>query len=166
MLFLYGMLLLVPFCLSYVASRADYARYVDALFAAGMLASIWAFTNAMALIWAFPDSKQFHPLVDLIGLSVAIAAYMTQKQRWKLVLAYLFLCQLFAHAWFHWPEAPLWIRAVLPLPVMSGHDYVGLLNVLWLMQLVCVGTPGGGHVVVRALHYLRGPRGLPHLVRH
>ncbi len=159
MLIPYGVMLLIPFLLSLVASRDDYKRHIDALFATGMLAAIWAFTNSMAVIWDFPHNKIFHPLVDLIGLSIVIAAYMTQKQRWKLVLAFLFLGQLCAHAVFWWG-----IREQAEL--MSGRDYVGLLNLLWFAQLICVATPGGGHVAIRALHWLRDRRGVFHLARH
>lgn len=158
MLLLYAALLLIPFALNYLASRDDYARYVDGLFASGMLAAIWAFTNAVGVMWAFPANKVFHPLVDLIGLSVAVAAYMTQRQRWKLVLAYLFLCQMFAHAafWWSWRYSP---------GAMSGRDYVGLLNMLWMVQLICVATPGGGHVAIRTLRRLHHARSLPDMAR-
>lgn len=157
-LLFYGALLTIPFALNFIASRHDYARHVDALFASGMLAAIWAFTNAVGVIWDFPENKQFHPLVDLLGLSIAVAAYVTQRQRWKIVLATLFLAQLSLHAAF-------WAGQVYP-PEMSGRFYVGLLNVLWLLQLVSVGAPGGWHVAVRACNHLRGDGGLPHPVRH
>lgn len=159
MLIPYGVALLLPFALSLLASRDDYVRHVDALFASGMLAAIWAFTNIIAVIWTFPHNKVFHPLVDLIGLSIVVAAYMTQKQRWKLVLAWLFLGQLALHAVFWWN---LFEQASL----MSGRDYVRLLNLLWFAQLICVALPGGGHVANRALHWLREHGRVPHLARH
>jgi hypothetical protein len=158
MLMFFGALLLVPFALNFLASRDDYARYVDALFVSGMLCAIWAFTNTVVALWPFPQNHEFHPLVDLIGLSVAVAAYMTQRQAWKLTLAFLFLSQLIVHAWFR--------ASLIYPPPMSGRDYVGLLNVLWVAQLICVGSPGGCHVAICALDCLRGDGRIPHPVRH
>lgn len=156
MLFIFGALLLIPFLLNLAASRHNYERYVDPLFASGMLGAIWAFSNIVGAFWAFPASMQFNPMVDLIGLSIVVAAYMTQRQRWKLVLAFLFLGQLAAHAIFWWD-----LRQQAPL--VSGRDYVGLLNLLWMAQLICVASPGGGHVASRALLRLRSTGGRPHL---
>lgn len=158
MLALYGFLLFIPFALNFLASRDDYRRYVDALFAAGMLAVIWAFTNAIASIFPFPENKQFHPLIDLIGLSVVVAAYMTQRQKWKLALAFLFLCQLCTHAAFWWGQNTA--------PIMSGRDYVGLLNVLWFAQLISVASPGAGHVAIRIVRRVRSHGGFPYMARH
>lgn len=154
----FGALLCIPVALNYIASRHDYREYVDAFFASVMIAAIWSFTNGAAAFWSFPDSKQFHPLVDLIGLSVCIAAYMTQRQRWKLVLACLFLAQLYLHVgfWWTWGNSPLG---------SIGRDYIVLLNVLWAAQLVCVGWPGGKHAVL-ALSRLRDHRSLSGLARH
>ena len=156
----YGALVCAPFILNIIASRDDYARYVDAFFMSGLLCVIWASTNILGVIWDFPTSKQFHPLIDLVGLAAAIAAYMTQRQRWKLVLAYLFFAQLCVHAVF-WA---MWIYA----PYSGiGRSYMATLTVLWLAQLVCVGTPGGGRVATLvARHHLRHSRRLPDLARH
>lgn len=158
MLILFGFLLTIPFALNFLASRDDYRRYVDAMFVSGMLGAIWAFTNLMAVPYAFPASKMFHPLVDLIGLSITIAAYMTQRQRWKVMLAFLFLGQLVAHTQFWW--------SFYHQSGMSGRDYLGLLNVLWFAQLLCVASPGGGHVAVRLGRRMRRFGWHPHLARH
>lgn len=158
MLILFGSLLLIPFALNFIASRDDYRRYVDALFISGMLAGIWAFTNGIATLWPFPENKQWHPLIDLIGLSVVVAAYMTQKQRWKLLLAFLFLAQLLTHVWF-WAHDPASRGSI-------GREYVGTLNLLWFAQLGCVAWSGGVHCVARTLDVLRRHRRLPDLVRH
>ena len=74
MLVIFGTLLSLPLLLNLTAARGDYRKHVDAVFAAGMLCAIWAFTNIVAHIYPFPQSKEFHPLVDLIGLSAMIAA--------------------------------------------------------------------------------------------
>ncbi len=159
MLTLYGFLLTIPFVLNLLASRDDYRRFVDALNMSVVLASIWAFTSFAHALWQFPDAMRFHPLVDLIGLSVAVAAYMTQKQRWKLVLAFLFLAQLFTHVWFWWE-----IRDVSPFVI--GRSYILTLNWIWFAQLVCVGWMGGAHVVATTLDDMRGSGRLRHLARH
>lgn len=156
----YGLLVCIPFVLNFIASRDDYKRYVDAFFMSGMLCVIWAATNLIGALWGFPASKQFHPLIDLLGLSAAVAAYMTQRQRWKLALAYLFMAQLVAHAvfWWAWVSAP---------HGGIGRSYMLVLNLLWLAQVVCVGSPGAGRVVtIVARHRLRHGWRLPHLARH
>lgn len=160
-LWLYGALLLFVFGLNAAAARDDYKHHVDAMFAAGMLCVVWAFTNLIAQVYDFPANKQFHPQVDLIALSACVVAYMTQPSRWKLVLGLLFLGQLSLHAWF-------WLALVgfVDRPTQLGRAYIFLLNLLWFGQLVCVATPGGTHVAHRALQHLRPHRGVPHLVRH
>ncbi len=159
MLIVFGALLCIPFALNLLASRDDYKGYVDAVFMAGMLAAIWAFTNGVAAIWDFPSNHQFHPMVDLIALSIVVAAYMTQRQEWKLILGFLFLAQLGMHAGFWWS------RQYDP-GALSGREYILALNVLWLAQLVCVGWPGGSHVAVRTRDFLRAHRRFPDLARH
>lgn len=164
MLLLFGALVCAPVALNYAASRIDYSRYVDAFFAAVMLCTIWATTNIIGAVFPFPDSKKFHSLIDLIGLSGAVAAYMTQRQRWKLILAFLFLAQLATHAGFWW----LWNTdraAITPLGSIS-YSYALVLNVLWLAQVVCVSTPGGACVgTVLARRLLRPHRRVPDLAR-
>lgn len=156
----YAVMACLPLALNFLASRDDYRRYVDAFFMSGMLCIFWAATNVFGALWDFPVSKQFHPLVDLIGLSVAMAAYMTQRQTWKLVLALLFLAQLGVHAWFWWA----WVYS--PHGGI-GRDYIGALNVLWLAQVVSVASPGGGHVGASLFgHLMRVRRGSAGLARN
>lgn len=158
MMWLFAGMLCVPLALNFAASRQDYTRFVDAFFVSGVLCLIWAFTSVAAVIWPFPESKQFHPLVDLIGLLTVVLAFMTQRQTWKLTLAFLFLAQLVTHSLF-W-----WLRMNAPWGGLP-YGYVAVLNVLWLAQLVCAGAPGGLYVLPRAFDYLRRRRGLLHLVR-
>lgn len=158
MMWLFAGMLCVPLFLNFAASRQNYTRFVDAFFISGVLCLIWTFTSVAAVIWPFPESKHFHPLVDLIGLLTVVLAYMTQRQKWKLTLAFLFLAQLATHAAFWW----------LRLNTSSGwvpYGYVAVLNVLWTAQLVCVGAPGGLYVLPRAFDHLRRRRSLLHLVR-
>lgn len=161
----YGLLVCAPFVLNFLASRDDYKRYVDAFFMSAMLCVIWGVTNLFGVLWDFPESKRFHSLIDLIALSICVASYMTQRQRWKLVLAVLFLGQLCAHAWFWWMmnTNP---AAVTPIGSI-GRSYMAVLNVLWFAQIVCMSSPGAGRVVsIMARPYLRRGRRVPHLARH
>src|ERR1700755_3219359 len=103
MLMLYASLLAIPLALNVLASAHDFRRYVDAIIASVGLCLIWAFVTVIAQILPFPQSKQYHSLVDLFALAVCVAAFMTQFQSWKFVLALLFAGQLWAHAWF-WRE--------------------------------------------------------------
>lgn len=158
MMWLFAGMLCIPLALNYAASRQDYTRFVDAFFVSGVLCLIWAFTSVAAAIWPFPQSKQFHPLVDLIGLLTVVLAYTTQKQRWKLALAFLFFAQLVTHTVFWWMTMTTTSHGV-------AYGYVATLNVLWVAQLVCAGAPGGLHVLPRAFVHLRRLGGRVHLVR-
>lgn len=149
MLMLFASLLAIPLALSIMASASDFKHYVDAVLASVLLCIIWAFVTVCAHLLPFPQSKQYHMLVDLIALSLCVTAFMTQFQWWKLTLAGLFGLQLWAHVWFrgHWdPAAP---------DVSIGRTYILALNVLWLAQLLCVSVPGGRHVVLSGLARLR-----------
>lgn len=169
MMILYGLLLTIPFALNLLASRDDYKRFVDALNISAVMATIWSFTTFAAFLWEFPESKKFHSLLDLIGVSVCIAAYMTQRQRWKLVLASLFLTQLYAHVCFQAVISPpeSLLRQIVPFEFAYmnasavGRVYVTTLNLVWFAQLVCVGWSGGVHVGASALNHLRNLGRLP-----
>jgi len=170
-LFLYGTLVAIPLALNLAASRIDYGRHVDAVFASGMLCVLWALTNAIGVLYEFPQSKQFHSLLDLIALSAMVGAYMTQRQAWKLALCVLFLAQLAAHAvfWWMWWHTPTeWHTAAWrDTPLGSiGRGYMATLNVLWLAMLVCVAWPGGRCVRVRLGSRLRSDGRHPDLARH
>lgn len=158
LLLIYGAIALIPLLLNFAASRSDLCRFVDAVTLSAMLCVMWAFTTIAAQIWPFPESKQFHPLLDLIGLTAALAAYATQRAAWKLGLAALFLAQLVAHAAF-W-----WMRLNHPLPGM-GFAYILALNVLWIGMIGCLSMSGGAHVLRRSLDWLRHHRVRPFLAR-
>lgn len=156
MLMLFASLLAIPLALNILASRDDFARFVDPMIAAVMLCLIWAFVTAVAQIYPFPESKKFHSLVDLAGLCAMTTMLMTRFAWWKLVVAALFAMQLWAHYWF-WDN---WSAGV-----NIGRRYVMALNVLWLAQLVCVSLPGGTYAASRLVARLRAPRHVRPLAR-
>lgn len=142
LIYLFALLVLVPLLLNGVASRFDFKGFVDAFGISVMLIIIWAITNIMAAIFAPPLSKALHWLIDFVGLSVCIIAWRTHRERWKLVLAGLFLAQLFLHAlfWVEWQTQPHGNML---------YNYVLGLNMIWLVQLATAAWPGGRYVVGR-----------------
>lgn len=156
MLMLFASLLAVPLALNILASRDDFGRFVDPIIASVLLCGIWGFTTATAQVFPFPESKQFHSLVDLSGLIAMTLMFMTRFAWWKLSVALLFGLQLWAHYWF-WDN---WSAGV-----NLGRSYILALNVLWVGQLVSVSIPGGTFIARRALVRLRSSRDVRPLAR-
>lgn len=157
MLAVFGIIVVLPLLANLYATRGDYKRYVDALMLSSMICMFWAFTNAIGALWAFPDSKKFHGLVDLIGLITCVVAYLTQRFRWKAVLAGLFMAQLVAHAVFWWVYDGATSGSI-------AYNYKLTLNLTWLAQIACVAYPGAGVVLRDTIHWMRGRGRLGSLV--
>lgn len=156
MLMLFASLLAIPLAVNILASRQDFARFVDPIIASVMLCMIWGFVTAAAQIYPFPQSKQFHSLIDLAGLIAMTIMLTTRFAWWKLGVAALFILQLWAHYWFwdNWSEG-----------VNLGRRYILALNVCWVGMLICVSMPGGTYVASRALARLRGARNVHPVAR-
>lgn len=148
MVWLFGFLVLIPLAVNFSAIRIDYSRHIDAFALASMICVFWAFTNTIGLVWEWPESKKFHSLIDLIGLTACVASYIGRPRRWKAYLAMLFMVQLCAHAAFWWAYKGNTAGSI-------AYTYALTLNLTWLAQLVCVGASGGFVVLSCALDRLR-----------
>ena len=148
MIWLFGVLVVIPLAVNYAACRVDYQRHMDAFMLASMLCVFWAVTNSIGMLWEFPESKKFHSLIDLLGLLTCVASYVTARRRWKAYLALIFLVQLGAHAAFWWAYDGNTAGSI-------AYAYKLTLNLTWLAQLVCVGASGGVVVFGGVIDHLR-----------
>lgn len=154
MLLLFACLVLIPLALNGYAFRGDIKRYADAFGAALMIVGIWAVTNTLGFVFEPPASKAIVPLIDFAAGATMITAWVSHKERWKLILAGLFLGQCVIHAmfwivWLNYPSTDMLWRYQLAL------------NVSWLLELCVVASPGVGNVAGRSLAWLRH-RPVPH----
>lgn len=158
MIWLFGALVLLPLAVNFAATRISYERHIDAFMLAAMICVFWAFTNTIAMVWEWPESKRFHSLVDLIGLATCVASYIGKPHKWKAYLAMLFFLQICAHAAFWWAYDGVTTGRI-------AYAYALTLNLSWLAQLLCVGASGGIAVLGYALDRLRRRGGGGHLGR-
>lgn len=124
------------------AERVARAAAWVALFT-GMSRVISFYTDA-------PWSMVHYPAEDLVMLTLAFGWWQVRRERWALILALLFLSQLFLHA-LYWFDN-----------MSSLRGYVIANNALFILQLLTLTTAGGGHALgwVRdRLRLLRGRSG-------
>lgn len=110
-------------------------RNLDALGASVMLALIWACCMVLAALYEPPDSMGLYPVLDAMGGASAMVIWFRRPALWKLALAGCFLVQCVLHVAFWWFGFP-------PL-----SQYARVLDILFALQIACVGAPGAWNVV-------------------
>lgn len=109
------------------AERVARAAAWVALFT-GMSRVISFYTDA-------PWSMVHYPAEDLVMLTLAFGWWQVRRERWALILALLFLSQLFLHA-LYWFDS-----------MSSLRGYVIANNSLFVLQLLTLTIAGGGHAL-------------------
>ncbi len=139
----WGVMSLIPLALNWLAHRAERNRYVDSVGLSMMLVLFWAAYN---IVITSPPGRPENmiPLVglDVLGVAVAMAAWVRHRRVYKLLLAGLFIAQLIIHvafwlAWNAWPNPDLL------------YTYMACLNGTFALQLLAVAFPGGWAIVRR-----------------
>jgi len=82
-----------------------------------------------------PWSMVHYPAEDLTMLAIAFSCWHVRHEKWALILAALFLSQLFLHAlyWFN--------------PASSLRGYIIANNALFIGQLATLTLAGGGYAL-------------------
>ncbi len=146
MIYAFALMVLTPLAINGWAMRHDFRRFHDAFALSLMILIFWITTNLLQIVLSPPASKAAHPLIDFIGLSFCLLSWATDRERWKVILAGVFLTQLGRHGlfWVEWatqPHGGLW------------YSYQRDVNVLWGLSLLVVATPGGGYVAGRIVDW-------------
>jgi hypothetical protein len=117
-------------------------------------AAAWValFTGLSRVVHFFvppPWSMVHYPAEDLAMLTLAFSCWHVRHERWALLLAGLFLSQLFLHA-LYWFD-----------PASSLRGYIIANNALFIAQLVTLTVAGGGYALGRLRHRLHELRRWP-----
>lgn len=154
-LMIYGGMVLIPWALSAIASQDDFAEYSDAAYMSGLLCAVWIVTNMIAMFVGPPESKALHPLIDLAAMGLIVQSMMNRPRAWKMALALLFAAQIALHGAF-WSA---WYLKNLNLSEGMGQAvylrYLWTNGVIWTVQLVAAGWPGGRYVAGRIGAWVR-----------
>jgi hypothetical protein len=138
--FLYGAMAVLVAAISVAAwlrkpDRSDCTPLAASL----LLMALWALSVAVATIRHAMDMQSillFLPVIDLIGIGVAIRLHQMRKTVWSLVLAYAFLAQLSLHFVYH---------ALSDQSPLTEWRYKTALDVVYCVQLLTVAFPGVAH---------------------
>lgn len=152
--FLYGLMAVLVAVVSLVSwlrkrDGADCTPVIASL----LLMALWACSVAIALVrrsTQIQSSLLLLPVLDLIGIGVAIKLHQMRKTVWSLVLAYAFLAQLSLHFVYH---------ALSDKSPLTEWRYKTLLDCLYVAQLLTVAFPGVAHGI-RHLSRRLGFRGV------
>lgn len=128
---LYGAGAAVVLLLS-LATRKRLAN-ADAVLMAGYLCAVWGLSRIGMSVFGYWQTVELYPFSDLAGVFLCAWAYSQRGGWWKLALCALLALKLYAHAAF-WTLQPL--RAL-------WYQYVVLLNVLYVLELLLVASAGG-----------------------
>lgn len=151
---IYGAVVLAPFAVNYGWHRKRGYFYTDALWLSILLIDVWILTNCIGLlVGGGPDSKAFHPVIDLIASAIVAMALLRRVAVWKMVLLGLYLLQVLLGSafWLAWAGNHLSID--LQPGITTFERYKWLNNYLWFGQVFAVSWPGGSRVA-----YLLGAR--------
>jgi len=96
------------------------------------------FTGVSRIIAYFADppwSMVHYPAEDLLLMTMAFSWWQVRRERWALILAFLFLSQLFLHA-LYWFDIESSLRG-----------YIIANNAIFCGQLLTLTLAGGGHAL-------------------
>lgn len=122
----------------------------DAARVARAAAWVALFTGLSRVVHFFvpaPWSMVHYPAEDLVMLTLAFSCWQVRHESWALILAGLFLTQLFLHA-LYWFDG-----------TSSLRGYIIANNALFIAQLATLTVAGGGYALGWVGHRLRQFRG-------
>ena len=103
--------------------------------AAAWLALLTGLSRIVAYFADLPWSMVHYPAEDLLMMTLAFGWWQVRGERWAMVLALLFLSQLFLHA-LYWFDA-----------TSSLRGYVIANNAVFAAELTTLAVAGGGHAL-------------------
>lgn len=141
---LWGLAAAVPALLNLGTNRSP-----DAIGLATMVFLTWVVGRVFWAFYSPPEAMQWYPVIDMMAGITALMSWQRRPAVWKGALVALFMGQLCLHAafWMAWPAEG------------SLYRYILFNNLFFAAQLVCVGSPGVGHVAALAVSRVsRGAR--------
>lgn len=117
-------------------------------------AAAWValFTGLSRVVSYFTDapwSMVHYPAEDLLLMTMALGWWQVRREAWALILAGLFLSQLFLHALFWFDE------------MSSLRGYIIANNAVFILELLTLTIAGGGHALGWVRDRLRLSRSRP-----
>ena len=148
---IFAVVVLIPLLINLASRDPDRE---SALSMAVLIIAIWGATRFLSLVFPEPENKGLTPLLDMIGTLAALGAWAVHPKVWKISLAVLFATQC-------WLAACFWLSWEIFGNLLTYPDYLRYNNILWLLELATVASPGARSVARRAFHRLRArqPRG-------
>lgn len=117
--------------------------------AAAWVALFTGLSRVISFYTDAPWSMVHYPAEDLVMLTLAFGWWQVRRERWALILALLFLSQLFLHALYWFDD------------MSSLRGYVIANNAFFILQLLTLTIAGGGHALGWVRDRLRLFRGRP-----
>lgn len=115
--------------------------------AAAWMALFTGLSRVIAFFADAPWSMVHYPAEDLLLMALALGWWQIRREAWAIILAGLFLSQLFLHALFWFDE------------LSSLRGYIVANNAVFVLELLTLIVAGGGHALGWVRDRLRLSRG-------